>query len=216
MILLIRHLESTKNINKSFSSHNDNEEITQNGFEKGIELSDSIHQFMKKNGLRTSCVYCANSQRAILTAKLIANELNIGIKPFDELRSNKAGALEGKSEMEALNLNPLFMHQLKLFRTGIFSSYNFVKMDAREDKHHFENRVNKCVDSILCKRNDTLTIIVLHHSSITAAVIRFARELYSYPKDFYGHIDCELGHLFLIDSNNIILCNESPIKLLDI
>lgn len=214
MIILVRHLESTKNISSSFSSINDDEALTPQSIDNGSILAHSIFKFANTNNLHINNIYCANSKRAISTANIIANEFKVGVKSFEDLRSNKSGSLLGKTEHEAKQINPMFMHQLKLFRAGIYSSYDFVKVYEREDKHDFEKRVNLCINSILQDKSETLKVIVLHHSSITAAVIHFAREFYGYPTNFYGHVSCELGNIYLINNNNIILCNEPATHLL--
>lgn len=216
MVLLIRHLESEKNVKNSFSSNLDNEKLTEFGEDEGKKLADNIYYYVKKNNFKISNVYCAKSTRAISTAKIIADKLNVKIEPFEDLKSNKAGLLKGKKEEEATSLNPTFMKQLKLFRAGVFSSYDFINLFEREDKHDFECRVNACLDSILSNSTEDLIIIVLHHSSLTAIAIRYARLFYSYPNNFYGHIACDLGNIYLIDSNGIIFCNESSSILLEL
>ena len=214
MIILIRHLESTKNIKSSFSSLYDDEVLTEDSIKKGLILADSIFGYAHANNLCVNHIYCANSNRAISTASFIANKFNVDVNSYEELRSNNSGELLGKTELEAKRINPQFIHQLKLFRAGIFSSYDFVKVNEREDKHVFEQRVNLCINGILQDRSETLKVIVLHHSSLTAAVIRFARDFYGYPHDYYGHVSCELGNIYLINNNGIVLCNEPATSLI--
>ena len=209
LVLVMRHLESQKNVSKTFSSLNDHEKLTLDGEMTGKKIANDIYEFVKAHDLKVKNVYCANSNRAISTAKIIAELLSVDIRSFDELRSNKSGTLLGKSEQEAASINPLFVHQLKLFRAGLFSSYNFVNVYQREDKHDFEKRVMNCVASIINDDTEELKIIVLHHSSLTATMINIARKIYSYPTDFYGHVACELGNIFLWNSKEILLCNES-------
>ena len=215
-LLIIRHLESEKNILNQFSSTDDVEQLTAKGLKQGEEVAKAIYDFIVSNGLSVTNVYCANSRRAKLTATYIAKVLGVNIMAFDELRSNNSGELKGKAEGEAWEINPLFMKQLSLFRAGIFSSYDFVKISEREDKHEFEFRVMQCIESILKIDSGTLQVIVLHHSSLTATIIYYARKYYNYPMSFYGHIACELGNIYLIDNKDILLCNEPASKLLEV
>lgn len=208
MLLILRHLESKKNTNKQFSSIGDLEELTPSGLSLGYEIAQHIVAFVDSHSYYVKRIYCANSIRAIKTANIIADKLNIETFAIDELRSNNSGILRGKSEAEAKELNPIFMKQLKLFRAGIYSSYDFVNISNREDKHDFEKRVNICLEEILKRDLGTLKIIVLHHSSLTAAVIHFARKFYNYPESFYGHVACDLGNIYLISDRDIVLCNE--------
>ncbi|MGE9942694.1 histidine phosphatase family protein [Bariatricus sp. SGI.161] len=213
MLLILRHLESNKNTHRKFSSLEDCEELTSIGRCMGNEIAEYIATFVDAHSFNVKRVYCANSARAIETAKIIADKLGVEICAFDELRSNNSGELRGKSESEAQRINPTFMKQLKLFRAGIYSSYDFVNVLNREDKHDFENRVNLCLEKILTQDLGTLKIVVLHHSSLTAAIIHFARKFYNYPKDYYGHVACELGNIYLIGDDDILLCNE-PVSML--
>ncbi len=210
-ILILRHLESEKNKNKAFSSIYDSEQLTTKGRIKGTSIAKDIKAYVESESLKVNNIYCANSIRSIMTAQYITNALKVGIKSYDELRSNNSGSLLGKNEKEALIENPLFMKQLKLFRSGLYSSYDFVKVHEREDKRDFELRVNTCINSILKDESEDLKIFVLHHSSLTAVMINFARTYYNYPVNFYGRVDCDLGNIYLIDSEQIILCN-SPTK----
>lgn len=213
MLLLLRHLESSKNTHKQFSSSKDQEELTHEGIELGQAIADCIAIFINSRGYKVEKVYCANSRRANETAGIIADRLGVEICALNDLRSNNSGELRGKSESEATQINPIFMKQLRLFRAGIYSSYDFVKVSNREDKHEFELRVNSCLERILSEDSNSLKIVVLHHSSLTAAVISFARKYYNYPNTFYGHVACELGNIYLISDNDIILCNEPATAL---
>ncbi len=208
MILLLRHLEAEKNIQKRFSTIGNLEKLTCNGLNMGSELAHFIESFVRKNNYRVKEIYCANSTRAVETAKLIADKLSVKICAFDELCSNNSGVLRGRSEDEAKELNPTFMKQLKLFRAGIYSSYDFDKVSERENKYEFEKRVNECLEKIIRINGEDLKIVVLHHSSLTAVVINFARKFYNYPLNYYGRVACELGNIYLIGVNEIILCNE--------
>lgn len=208
MLLLMRHLESDKNICGQFSSDSDAESLTREGREKAFEVAEEIKYFADRNHLTVNRVYCAASNRAKETAGFIADEFDVQISAFEDLRSNNSGALRGKNEDEALQLNPIFMKQLKLFRAGIFSSYDFEKVSEREDKRSFEKKVNGCLNRIMSGDAGNLRIVIMHHSSLTAAVIRYAREYYSYPKDYYGHVACDFGNIYLMDQDGIILCNE--------
>lgn len=215
-LLIMRHLESEKNILNQFSSTDDIEQLTTEGLKQGEKAAKAIYDFTLSNGLSVTNVYCANSKRAKLTATYIAKVLGVNIMAYNELRSNNSGELKGKAESEAWEINPLFMKQLSLFRAGVFSSYDFVRVREREDKHEFECRVMQCIKNILKIDNGTLQVIVLHHSSLTATVIYYARKYYNYPMSFYGHIACELGNIYLINNKEILLCNESASKLLEV
>lgn len=213
-IILLRHFESEKNINTSFSSTENDELLTEQGIKMGEFIAENINDYVIHNHHVVHSVYCADSKRAVHSAEIIASQLNVDVRSFKDLTSNNSGQLLGKTEYEAMQINPEFMYQLKLYRAGLYSSYDFVKVYERENKKDFENRVNMCVSNILLDKTETLKIIVMHHSSLTAFMINFARKYYNYPINFYGHVDCSLGNIYLLDNNKIILCNESSKNLI--
>ena len=215
-ILLLRHFESKKNINKSFSSKDNQEVLTEHGINVGKNVAQNIFDYIKNKKHVVERIYCADSIRAKQSAQIIANKIGVSIETDKNLLSNNSGQLLGKTENEAVRINPLFMEQLKLYRTGIFSSYDFVKVFEREDKHEFEQRVNNSMQNILYDGFETLKIVVLHHSSLTAFIIDFARKNYNYPDTFYGRVDCDLGNVFLLNDDKILLCNEPSNKLLSV
>ena len=49
LVLLIRHLESEKNVKNCFSSNLDNEKLTEFGEDEGKKLADNIYYYVKKN-----------------------------------------------------------------------------------------------------------------------------------------------------------------------
>ena len=215
-ILLLRHFESKKNINRSFSSKDNQEVLTEYGINVGKNVAQNIFDYIKNKEHVVERIYCADSIRAKQSAQIIANKIGVSIETDKNLLSNNSGQLLGKTENEAVRINPLFMEQLKLYRTGIFSSYDFVKVFEREDKHEFEQRVNNSMQNILYDGFETLKIVVLHHSSLTAFIIDFARKNYNYPDNFYGRVDCDLGNVFLLNDDKILLCNEPSNKLLSV
>ena len=219
-LMILRHVESVKNIIKSFSSVRDEFSLTEEGINVGKKLAKAIKIYMQKYNLHCSAIHIANSVRARETAKLINQEITCPqIIEWDDLRSTKSGVLLGKTETEAKTINPIFIEQLKLFRCGLFSSYNFEKIHEKEDKKDFERRVITCLTTILNDETDSFKIIIVHHSTLTAIMIHFARLYYNYPNDFYGKVDCDVGNFYLLDINKnsgvIELSNASYSELMN-
>lgn len=197
-LLFIRHLESEKNLKQSFASFDDQEPLTQKGIEQGLELAGQIAKFIKDKNLKVKQIYSATSRRATQTAELISQRLNLPIKTYESLCSSKTGVLQGKSEEEVKKERPEFIQQLQLYRKGIVSSYDFEIIEGKESKKSLEKRVNKTLNEIKNIPDEDLKIIVFHRSSLTAAIIQYARENYHYPKDFYGFIKLDYGHITLL------------------
>lgn len=210
-IFLIRHFESTKNINYSFSSDVDNEELTVNGIIQGKKDSLFIKKFIEQNNYKVRNIYCADSVRARKTAEIISAVLSDGIKiqTFSDLNSYKSRETVGKTYKELSWLNPQLAKQLSLYESGIFNAYKFNRENPENNKLVYEKKVINCIKKIINNNLDEdIKIIILHNSSITAAIIHYARQICDYPKDFYGKITANNGSLFWIkDEKEFIAAN---------
>lgn len=204
-IFLLRHFESIKNTQVTFSSINDKEELTENGVLQGKSVSDNLRRILELKGLTAKNIYCAKSVRARHSAKLIASALseNVQVQAFNELLSMKSKDILGKTKKQVMENNPEFIRQLSLYDAGIFSFYDFYRDVGRDLKKEYEKNVCKCIEKIV--NNDVkenVKIICLHNSSITAAVINIARKFCKYPKDYYGKVIADNGKLFWIHEEN--------------
>lgn len=200
-ILLIRHFESIKNQQTSFSSLEDMEELTDNGIIKGKIVAENLKEFLNNRQLKANNIYCAKSVRAEKTAEIIASTISKSIKivSFPELLSHKSNELMGKTKKEASKTHPQFIFELSLYDAGLYNAYNFHRNDAKEEKRLYEEKVVKCIQKITQNNVDeNVKIIILHYSSITAAVIHYAREVLNYPKDYYGKIIADNGSVFWV------------------
>jgi broad specificity phosphatase PhoE len=197
-LLFIRHLESEKNLNNSFASFNDDEPLTEAGKAMGEELGDVLSELVKNNNINIKNIYSASSKRGLETAQLLANKLKLPIVSFDELCSSRTGSLQGKSEEEVQKENPNFIKQLELYRKGLLSSYEFEIIEGKESKASLEKRVMDTVNNIINDIDEDLKIVIFHRSSLTACLINYARESYSYPKDFFGFIKLDCGNVTLL------------------
>lgn len=204
-IFLLRHFESVKNTQVTFSSIDDKEELTENGVIQGKSISNNLRQILELKGLTAKNIYCAKSVRAQRSADLIASTLsgNVQVQAFNELLSTKSKDILGKTKKQVMKNNPEFIRQLSLYDAGIFSSYDFHREVGRDLKIEYEKKVCECIEKIV--KNDVkenVKIICLHNSSITAAVINIARKLCKYPKDYYGKVIADNGKFFWIHEEN--------------
>lgn len=198
-IFLFRHFESIKNTQVSFSSLDDREELTENGILYGKKVAADLRKIVKLKGLNVKKIYCANSVRAIKSAKLVAAELSedVQIVRLEELLSTKSEDIMGKTKDEVRKVNPLFIQELSLYDAGIFNAYDFHREVGKKEKQEYEQKVFKCIEQIINNdEKEDVKIICMHNSSITAAIINFARKLYCYPMDFYGKIIADNGKMF--------------------
>lgn len=222
-IFLLRHFESIKNTQISFSSIDDKEELTDNGVTRGKQVAENLRMILELEGLIVKKIYCADSVRAKQSAKLIAKELSetVQIQAFSDLLSTKSKDTMGKTKEEVRKTNPQFIRELSLYDAGIFNSYEFHREVGKEAKMEYERKVCKCIEGIVNNNEEeNAKIICLHNSSLTAIIINIARKLYEYPKDFYGKVIADNGKVFWVRDKkgrqNIYVANCDSKLLLDI
>lgn len=212
-LMVLRHMESTKQILKAFSSDTDEFPLTERGVSECEKLSEAIDIYLKKLNLTCSAIHTSTSVRTHETAEIISNRINCpSVIEHAGLRSINSGKkLRGKTEEEARIINLKFMEQLKLYRCGLFDSYKYDHIDKKIYRKNFERCVIKCLNSILQNTTDDFVILVVHHSTLASIMIHFARLYCKYPKNFFGKVDCDAGHFYLLnlDKKNchIELCN---------
>lgn len=222
-IFLLRHFESIKNTQVSFSSIDDKEELTDIGVMQGKQVANNLRMILELKRLTVKKIYCADSVRAKQSAELIATELseNVKVQAFRELLSTKSKDTIGKTREEVRKINPRFMRELSLYDAGIFNSYNFHREVGKMEKIEYEMKVCKCIERIIHNNEEeNAKIICLHNSSLTAIVINIARELCQYPDAYYGKVIADNGKIFWIQSeqedSNFCAANCDSKLLLDI
>lgn len=196
-ILLIRHLESVKNVHLTFSSEKDIEPLTEKGRSETELLADNVKKISELLKSKNQIVYTANSARAIASANNIREVLDAEMIQLDELVSIKYKAM-GISEDNLAKDDPKFLNQLNLYRAGLFSSYNIETPRGSEKLSDFEKRIGRCLEKITESRANSLKIVVTHRSPITAILIKFARQYHQYPEEFFGYVELSLGRASLI------------------
>lgn len=217
-VIIIRHAESIKNTSDKFASVYDDEPLTRKGIEQAQLLADELYRYIEYNKLKCSSIFAANSLRAITTGTIISNKIETKLHCVDEFLSIKnKNSLSGLTEREVEKLDKTFTNELALSRAGIFNAYNYSSNLNVADIREHENGVYRRYKDIINDFTEDLQIIVMHHSSLTAAMINIARDYYGYPKDFFGNIEANLGSLYLInydaDKVRIDLANVSPLML---
>ena len=217
-VLIIRHAESLKNINRTFATEMNSEPLTNRGIQESQLLACELQKYIVSRGLICRNVYSANSVRARTTGQIIAEKLDANLVAVNEFLSLKNNSeLIGLSEIEVELRDSVFINELSLSRTGIFNAYNHTSnLNVDRIKKH-ESKVYSKYKEIISDECEEIKIIIMHHSSLTATMINIARDYYGYPKEFFGNIEAELGHLYLINYTStkvkIELANVNP-KLL--
>ena len=219
-IILLRHVESQKNITRSFSSDNNSETITDVGESQAECISKCIYDYINTNHLCAEYVYCASSNRAFSTANILAKHLQIKVHTTDAFLSvTTDDNLKGKTENEVQEINPQFIYELELYRCGLFNAYEYTSVADVIKTGEYERQVLNEFYDIIQRGTETLKIFIMHYSSLTATLINVARIMGHYPKDFYGKVEFDLGKIYLLDYSpenhifNIELANSKPDNL---
>ena len=201
-LLLIRHPESEKNILNTFSSIQDNEELTQIGIQQSIELAKGICEIIDRHNFNVKNIYCANSRRAISSTKIIADFMNTNYVICEDLVSTKAGVLAGINEKDATMTHSGYMKQLYLYRKGLYNAYRFNVAEGKENKKKYEKKVITCLHEIIKNTEDNFIVIITHRSPITTILTDFAKKYYDYPKNFLGYIQLDLSKISWLKRQN--------------
>jgi broad specificity phosphatase PhoE len=199
-ILLLRHAESEKNSNLQFASKDGMEALTNAGIRSSEAIASDFRDFERATGRKIGLVASSISQRSTITASIIAKALGCKKTEITGLESIGSGFLAGVSEVEAWRVHPGYMKALELYRAGLYNSYDIPEFEGKEDKKVFERRVSAALDAVVLGTELDL-VIVAQRSPITAILLRVAREFYRYPKDFFGHIQLDLGRVSWISSS---------------
>lgn len=217
-VLLLRHAEATKNVAASFSrTEGGGDELTAEGRTSSLALADSLSAIEIKFGLSFRKVISSRSPRSAATAEAIATRLKREWAAVDGLESIRSGVLAGKREAEAWTTHPEYMKALTLYRAGLFNSYNIPEFQDKEDKKAFEHRVTAAFEEIVGSDAGD-AVVIAQRSPITAILLHCARRAYGYPRDFFGHVQLDLGCISWIVANgtsfNITAVNATAATLL--
>jgi probable phosphoglycerate mutase len=146
-VVLVRHAETEMITKKLIHGHSDSPLS-----EKGIRDAQKTADYFR--GQRFDAFYSSSIGRAVRTANIIGNAINIPPVPTDGLKERYYGWLEGKplSLFEPDLTGPRIMHpiiELALKMTG-------------ESSQNFLDRVITTFESIVAKHEGQRILIVLH------------------------------------------------------
>lgn len=210
-VFILRHAESVKNTENTFSTADNLEALTLNGINQAKRIAICIDKYFCSHDISRKVVFSADSVRSMQTGSIIAETLNCNLVKTNSLCSFGFGTNAGKTEDEVEATQAKFYHDLSLYRKGIVNSYNIIYEGTNETLREFEYKVCKYVDDAINKcMDDTGIVIVMHRSALTAYIINIARKHLGYPDSFYGHIQLDLGNVCLIK------LDDQELKYIDI
>lgn len=197
-ILLIRHPESIKNAEGTFSSNNNQEVLTETGERQAETLASMLSQSLLHFLGREVRILTADSLRSLFLAELLSQRLGAILEKSNSLISVKAGEISGQSEAEIALKFPEYFRSLTLYRRGVVSSYDL--KHKGQPLREYESRVG-AIASEFERRSEPVGIIVAHRSAITALLIRYARLYHNYPANYFGYIELPLASLSIVTSS---------------
>jgi broad specificity phosphatase PhoE len=208
-LLLVRHVESVKNIEGRFASLEQTEMLTPVGDVAADCLAEDVKMLWTGLGGGQLTVLSGGSVRALLTAERIGKRVGADVTVVRRLRSIEIAGVSGRPESDLLSERNAFMMGLLLYRSGLLNSYDLPGMRAISQE--FETEQLSVVDDALMRLPDQgMCVVVAHRSPITAVLIGIARLGHGYPSDFYGYVPLELGYCSLVRTGPRLFCGERP------
>jgi 2,3-bisphosphoglycerate-dependent phosphoglycerate mutase len=169
-ICFIRHGETDWNVARRIQGQTD-VPLNETGRSQALAMAFNAahHDF--------GAVYSSDLQRALETAKMVAERRGLEVNPLTQLRERHFGIFQGLTAEEGLQLNPA-AHACYIARDV---NYDF---ETGESMLRFAGRVNEAV-AYLTRHHPAQTIAVVSHAGVLETVYRRAtgRPLHT-PRDF--------------------------------
>lgn len=162
-LILIRHGETDKNLNKNLHSRNDAQTLNLTGIE---QIERTVHRLKE---LSPSKIYSSTEKRAVESAQILAQKLGIPMEEIEGMQERNFGIYSGKSWSEVKKiLAPMTMDE----------KYDYAPAEG-ESWRAFETRLISAVKKIV-KENKDKTVAVVTHGGAIKALIPF---LVKVPKE---------------------------------
>ncbi|MBQ1017934.1 histidine phosphatase family protein [Micromonospora sp. D93] len=194
-LLLVRHLESAKNVRDSFAQSADEDHLTETGRSEAALVGANIAEFLAFLRVTRVRVYCSPAPRTNESVSGLCSRLGVQARELEGLRSIVVPETAGLSLSELRLIDPEAARELNLYRAGLFDTYAMKHVGplARQ----LERRVNDALLEILSAPAEA-AVVVAHRSALTAALLGIAREAGYYPKEFFGFLPIDFGASALI------------------
>ena len=192
-IILIRHGETNKNINNSLHATNDTETLNSNGIEQ-IKLASNRLKI-----LSPSKIYSSKEKRAIESAKILSESLNIPYESIDGMEERNWGIYTGKPWADV---------KVVLDKLTLEERYNYIPENGESWKT-FETRLVNTIKTIV-ENNSDKTVIVVTHGGAIRALIPY---LLNIPKEESFKYDPDNASIFLFNYNGKTYTQEDIVNL---
>lgn len=148
----------------------------------GLDQACQLAVELKESGIQA--VFSSPLQRAVQTAQIVANSLNVPLKIENGLIEGCFGVAEGKTKQEIHTLFPDIApawHSLE-------EEYMDVCFEGGETKRQIQQRILKTLKKIAVENDYSIIGISAHSAVVRCFVLMFGLKLYTVPHGRPFHI----------------------------
>lgn len=211
-IIIIRHGESEKNINKIVNGEG---KLTQFGRETITDRTQMIKNYLDNYGYKNISIYGHKKCQVSETIDIIKSILPIPEdrcrKDVDALRPTDMGKLKGVSESNEECKN--YLLTLERWRNGAISVENMVKELQAEEVESFWARAENFIESI--KNDSQVECAIVVCTTSVAILLTHYLTMINYTSERYRHIDVPLGGIIhfveTTDKNKYEIVNKESL-----
>lgn len=150
-LILIRHGETDKNLNKSLHGADDPETLNENGRSQIEKIASRLKDFSPKR------IYTSKEKRALESAKIISRQLEIPLEEIEGMQERNWGEFTGKPWEEVKRvLDPMTLEE----------RYDYIPQGG-ESWRTFETRLINAIQKIVDSNTGTV-VVVTHGGAIRA------------------------------------------------
>ncbi len=156
---IVRHGQTNWNILGRTQGHG-NSDLTKKGLEQAKELADAIVDYP------IDYIYSSDLGRAVQTAQIIANKLNLDVKKTSALREMGFGIWEG-----------LLIEEIKRDHLDTYNTWrnkpHLVNIEGGENLHIIKERTDKFIKELNKKYDNKHIVLVSHSVTVRAMLLSF-------------------------------------------
>ncbi len=156
---IVRHGQTNWNILGRTQGHG-NSDLTKKGLEQAKELADAIVDYP------IDYIYSSDLGRAVQTAQIIANKLNLDVNKTPELREMGFGIWEG-----------LLIEEIKKDHLDTYNTWrnepHLVNIEGGENLHIIKERTDKFIEKLNKKYDNKHIVLVSHSVTVRAMLLSF-------------------------------------------
>ena len=156
---IVRHGQTNWNILGKTQGHG-NSDLTAKGIEQATELAESIVNYP------IDYIYSSDLGRAVQTAQILGDKLNIEVKETEALREMGFGEWEG-----------LLIDEIKSNYASVYTTWrnepHLAQIPGGETLHLIKDRVDSFIQSLNEKYDDKHILLVTHSVTVRVMLLAF-------------------------------------------